>query len=68
MAAPQGYVTPELLHHGTDVKHRSYASSVLGEDLGHLRARVPLETLPLDARWLPRFALHNSFDFTFSYS
>ena len=58
MAAPQGYVTPELLDARIDMRHRSYFSAVLGQEVGHLRARVPMETMPLDRRWLPRFALH----------
>jgi hypothetical protein len=61
MAAAQGYVTPELLDARIDLRHRSYCASVLGEDMGHIRARVPLETMPLDARWLPRFVLYKSF-------
>ncbi|WVZ96672.1 hypothetical protein U9M48_042278 [Paspalum notatum var. saurae] len=56
MAAPQGYVTPELLDAATDRKHRSYFSAVLGSSLGQFRARVPMETMSLDPRWLPRFA------------
>jgi len=56
MAAPQGYVTPELLDAATDRKHRSYFSAVLGCSLGQFRARVPMETMVLDPRWLPRFA------------
>ncbi|WVZ88790.1 hypothetical protein U9M48_035264 [Paspalum notatum var. saurae] len=54
MAAPQGYVTPELLDAATDRKHRSYFSAVLGCSLGQFRARVPMETMVLDPRWLPR--------------
>ncbi|WVZ51396.1 hypothetical protein U9M48_002547, partial [Paspalum notatum var. saurae] len=54
MHAPQGYVTPELLDAATDRKHRSYFSAVLGSSLGQFRARVPMETMCLDPRWLPR--------------
>ncbi|WVZ87479.1 hypothetical protein U9M48_034112 [Paspalum notatum var. saurae] len=56
MAAPQGSVTPQLLDAATDMKHRSYFSAVLGCSLGQFRARVPMETMALDHRWLPRFA------------
>ncbi|WVZ55281.1 LOW QUALITY PROTEIN: hypothetical protein U9M48_005962 [Paspalum notatum var. saurae] len=54
IAAPQGYVTPQLLDAATDMKHRSYFSAVLGCSLGHFRARVPMETMALDHRWVPR--------------
>ncbi|WVZ88202.1 hypothetical protein U9M48_034747 [Paspalum notatum var. saurae] len=54
MAAPQGYVTPELLDAAMDRKHRSYFSDVLGCSLGQFRARIPMETMVLDPRWLPR--------------
>ncbi|WVZ95502.1 hypothetical protein U9M48_041257 [Paspalum notatum var. saurae] len=54
MAAPQGYVTPQLLDAATDMKHRSYFGFVLGCSLGQFRARVPMETMALDHRWLPR--------------
>ncbi|WVZ56460.1 hypothetical protein U9M48_006986 [Paspalum notatum var. saurae] len=37
-------------------KHRSYFDLVLGCSLGQFRARVPMETMVLDPRWLPRFA------------
>ncbi|WVZ62019.1 hypothetical protein U9M48_011814 [Paspalum notatum var. saurae] len=50
----EGYVTPELLDAATDRKHRSYFSAVLGCSLGQFRARVPMETMVLDPRWLPR--------------
>ena len=56
IAAPQGYVTPELLDAATDKKHRSYFSAVLGCSLGQFHARVSMETMVLDPRWLPRFA------------
>ena len=49
------YVTPELLDPAVDVGHRSYMTTVRGLNLGTLRARVPLATMPLDPRWLPRF-------------
>ncbi|WVZ69581.1 hypothetical protein U9M48_018349 [Paspalum notatum var. saurae] len=54
MDAPQGYVTPELLDAATDRKHRSYFSAVLGSSLGQFRARVPMESMALDPRWVPR--------------
>ncbi|WVZ64940.1 hypothetical protein U9M48_014383 [Paspalum notatum var. saurae] len=54
MAAPQGYVTPEVLDAATDRKHRSYFNAVLGCSLGQFRARVPMVTMVLDPRWLPR--------------
>ncbi|WVZ83382.1 hypothetical protein U9M48_030540 [Paspalum notatum var. saurae] len=38
----------------TDRKHRSYFSAVLGCLLGQFRARVPMETMVLDPRWVPR--------------
>ncbi|WVZ95804.1 LOW QUALITY PROTEIN: hypothetical protein U9M48_041522 [Paspalum notatum var. saurae] len=53
---PTGYVTPSSLDAATDMKHRSYFASVLGSSLGQFRARVPMETMALDHRWLPRFA------------
>ena len=49
------YKTPELLDRTVDVGHRSYDSTVRGLNLGTFRARVPLATMPLDPRWVPRF-------------
>ncbi|WVZ77406.1 hypothetical protein U9M48_025276 [Paspalum notatum var. saurae] len=53
MKSFNGYVTPQLLDAATDMKHRSYFSAVLGCSLGQFRARVPMETMALDHRWLP---------------
>jgi len=52
---PQPYETPELLDRAIDVKHRSFMSAVRGLPQHTFRARVPLSTMPLDDRWLPRY-------------
>ena len=49
-------MTPELFDTDMDTRHRSYSSAVLQRPLGQVRSRVPIETMPLDHRWLPRFA------------
>ena len=50
-------VTPELLDPRLDSQHRSFQSSVRGADLGTYRARVPLTTMAIDVRWLPRYGV-----------
>ena len=48
---------PELFDPHLDQRHRSFLSSVGGEDIPVLRPRVPQELLRLDERWLPRYTV-----------
>ena len=50
--------TPELLDALVDKRHRSYMSAVRGTSLGMFRARVPMSTMPIDPRWVPRYGLN----------
>ena len=50
--------TPELLDALVDKRHRSYMSAVRGTSLGTFRARVPMSTMPIDPRWVPRYGLN----------
>ncbi|CAN6209607.1 unnamed protein product [Urochloa humidicola] len=50
----QPYETPELLDRVMDANHRSFMSAVRGLPQPTVRARVPLLTMPIDDRWLPR--------------
>ena len=59
MAHEEG-ATPELLDALVDKRHRSYKSAVCGISLGMFRARVPLSTMPIHRRWVPRYRLHLS--------
>ena len=52
--------TPELLDALVDKRHRSYMSVVRGTSLGMFRARVPMSTMPIDPRWVPRYGLNMS--------
>ena len=52
--------TPELLDALVDKRHRSYMSAVRGTSLGMFRARVPMSTMPIDPRWVPRYGLNMS--------
>ena len=46
--------TPELLDALVDKQHRSYMSAVRGISLGTFRARVPMSTMPIHRRWVPK--------------
>jgi len=50
--------TPELLDAHVDKCHQSYMSAVRGTSLGTFRARVPMSTMPIDPRWVPRYELN----------
>nr|XP_034583011.1 uncharacterized protein LOC117846021 [Setaria viridis] len=50
----EGYKTPKLLDPRVDAVHRSFMSAIRGANLGMLRARVPLLTMSIYARWIPR--------------
>ena len=52
--------TPELLDALVDKRHRSYMSAVRGISLGMFRARVPMSTMTIHRRWVPRYGLHLS--------
>ena len=52
--------TPELFDALVDKRHRSYMSAVRGISLGTFRARVPMSTMPIHRRWVPRYGLHLS--------
>ena len=52
--------TPELLDALVDKRHRSYMSAVRGTSLGMFRTRVPMSTMPIDPRWVPRYGLNMS--------
>ena len=54
MAHEEG-ATPELLDALVDKRHRSYMSAVRGIRLGTFRARVPMSTMPIHCRWVPRY-------------
>ena len=59
MAHEEG-ATPELLDALVDKRHRSYMSAVRGISLGMFRARVPMSTMTIHRRWVPRYLLHLS--------
>ena len=46
--------TPELLDALVDKRHRSNMPAVRGISLGTFRARVPMSTMPIHRRWVPR--------------
>ena len=52
--------TPELLDALIDKRHRSYMSAVRGTSLGTFRACVPMSTMPIHRRWVPRCGLYLS--------
>ena len=52
--------TPELLDALADKRHRSYMSAVRGISLGTFWARVPMSTMPIHRRWVPRYGLYLS--------
>ena len=58
--------TPELFDALVDKRHRSYMSAVRGISLGTFRARVPMSTMPIHRRWVPRYGLHLSHIFIVS--
>ena len=45
----------ELLDPAIDRQHRSYMSAVRGLMLKTLRARVPMSTMPIYQRWIPKY-------------
>ena len=49
------YVTPKLLEAQVDRRHRSYQSAVLGERLGHVRARTSRMLMPIHDLWVPKY-------------
>jgi len=57
MAHEEG-ATPELLDALVDKRHRSYMSVVRGISLGTFRVRVPMSTMPIHRRWVPRCMLY----------
>ena len=59
MAHEEG-ATPELLDALVDKRHQSYMSAVRGIRLGTFRARVPMSTMLIHHRWVPRYGLHLS--------
>ena len=59
MAHEKG-ATPELLDALIDKCHLSYRSAVHGISLVTFRARVPMSTMPIHRRWVPRYRLHLS--------
>ena len=46
--------TPELLDTLVDKRHWSYMSAVRGESLGTFWACMPMLTMPIHCRWVPR--------------
>ena len=50
--------TPELLDALVDKRHRSYMSAVRGISLGTFGERVPMSTMPIHRRWVPRCVLY----------
>ena len=65
MAHEEG-VTPELLDSLVDKRHRSCMYAVRGISLGMFRARVPISTMPIHRRWVPRYVLRLSHIFIVS--
>ena len=59
MAHEEG-ATPELLDALVDKRHRSYMSAVRDISLGTFRAHVPMSTMPIHRRWVPRYGLYLS--------
>ena len=57
--------TPELLDALVDKRHRSYMSADCGTSLGTFRARVPMSTMSIHRRWVPRYGLHLSHFYCF---
>ena len=52
-----GDVRSELLDAAIDRQHRSYMSAVRGITLKTLRARVPMSTMPIHQRWIPKYVV-----------
>jgi hypothetical protein len=48
------YVQPELLDPRVDIRHRSYLSAILGEDLGHVHSRTTRTLMPIHDLWVPK--------------
>ncbi|KAF8664446.1 hypothetical protein HU200_054618 [Digitaria exilis] len=57
--AHEGGATPELFDAHVDMRHRSYVSVVHGVNQGTFWAFVPMVTMPIDPRWLPRYMVHS---------
>jgi hypothetical protein len=49
------YVTPQLLDRDIDRRHRSFLSTVLGEDVGHVCSRTTRTLMPIHNRWVPKY-------------
>ena len=49
-----------------DKRHRSYMSAVRGISLGTFRVRVPMSTMSIHRRWVPRYGLYLSHIFIVS--
>jgi hypothetical protein len=49
------YMTPQLLDRDIDRRHRSFLSTVLGEDVGHVRSRTTRTLMPIHNRWVPKY-------------
>jgi hypothetical protein len=56
--ATVAYVWPELLDPRVDLKHRSYLSAILREDLGHVHSRTTRTLLPIHDLWVPKYVNH----------
>jgi hypothetical protein len=48
-------MTPQLLERDIDRRHRSFLSTVLGEDVGHVRSRTTRMLMPIHNRWVPKY-------------
>jgi hypothetical protein len=51
----EAYVTLELLDRDIDRQHRWFLSTVLGEDVGHVRSRTTRTLLPIHDSWVPKY-------------
>jgi hypothetical protein len=54
-AEVEAYVTQELLDGEVDRKHRSIMSTILGEDLWHVRSHTTCTLLPIHDLWVPKY-------------
>jgi hypothetical protein len=48
-------VTPQLLDREIDSRHCSFLSSILGEDVGHVRSRTMRTLMPIHDLWVPKY-------------
>jgi hypothetical protein len=51
----EAYVTLQLLDRDIDRRHRSFLSTVLGENVEHVSSRTMRTLLPIHDLWVPKY-------------